>query len=97
MAGEFAKGGLQWKNHRGTYESFVSGYKTNISDTVDSIQVKMNNSTSTGFDYTLIARDVYQGNKVKVQTFKGTVRMVWDKGQWKIGYAESKKVSEYIE
>lgn len=85
------------KKRMGDYSSYVSGFKTTINSSVSELYLKSSDGSSFVFDYVLIARDSYPGNKVKTQTFRGVVRMVQINGTWYIGEAESKKIGEKIE
>lgn len=47
-------------------------------------------------DYTLDSKDKTEGNKILYQTFSGQVHMFKIDGEWKVGYSESKRISNYI-
>ena len=44
-----------------------------------------------------LEQDKVKGPKILVQYYEGEVHLFKNKGQWRIGYAESKKVSERYE
>ena len=81
----------------GDYNSYVSGFADTLSSEVSEIKLKSSENGVYTFDYTLTARDRYQNNRVKVQTFKGEVTMAKDKGRWYVRHAKSSKVNEKIE
>lgn len=85
------------RERRGDIDSYVAGYKDTISSEVSDMRLVSSNEDSCTFDYTLTARDRQQGNRVKVQTFKGQVTMAQDKGRWFIRNVDSKKVNERFE
>lgn len=85
------------KQRVGDFNSYASGFVDTISSEVSEITLRSSDDDSYTFDYTLNARDRYQGNRVKVQTFKGQVIMAKDEGQWYVRYAKSSKISEKIE
>lgn len=85
------------RDRMGSFDSYVSGFADTISSEVTELRQVSSDADSCTFDYTLTARDRVQGNRVKVQTFKGQVTMAKDKGRWFIRRAESKKVNEKIE
>ena len=80
----------------GDYNSYVAGFTDTISSEVSDIALVSSDGDAHTFDYTLTARDRYQG-RVKVQTFKGQVTMAKDNGRWYVRYAKSSKVNERIE
>lgn len=81
----------------GDFDSFVAGFANTISNEVSELNLVSSDEDSCTFDYTITARDRYQGGKVKVQTFRGQVTMAKDKGRWFIRHAKSNKVNESIE
>ena len=81
----------------GSFDSYAEGYTNTISSEVSDLRLISSDSDSYTFDYTLTARDRYQGNRVKVMTFKGQVTMAKDQKDWFIRQAQSKKVNERIE
>ena len=81
----------------GDYDSYAAGFADTISSEVSNLNLISSEDGAYTFDYTLTARDRYQGNKVKVQTFKGQVTMAKDKGRWYVRYAKSSKTGERIE
>ena len=81
----------------GDFDSYVAGFANTISSEVSDLNLVSSDEDSCTFDYTITARDGYQGGKIKVQTFKGQVTMAKDKGRWYIRIAKSDKVDERIE
>ena len=81
----------------GNFDSYVAGFKDTISSEVTDLRLVSSDEDVCTFDYTLTARDRYQGNKVKVATFKGQVTMAKDKGKWYVRHAKSDKVNERYE
>ena len=81
----------------GDFDSFVAGFSNTISSDVSELNLVSSDEDSCTFDYTITARDRYQGGKIKVQIFKGQVTMAKDKGRWFIRLAKSTKVNESIE
>ena len=85
------------RERRGDIDSYAAGYKDTISSEVSDMRLVSSDGDSRTFDYTLTARDRQQGNRVKVQTFKGQVTMAQDKGRWFIRNVDSKKINERFE
>lgn len=85
------------RERMGTPDSYAAGYTNTISSEVSDMRLISSDGDSYTFDYTLTARDRYQGNRVKVMTFKGQVTMAKDRGRWFIRHAKSDKVNERIE
>lgn len=81
----------------GDFDSYVKGFTDTISSEVTDMQLVSSDEDSRTFNYTLTARDRYQGNRVKVMTFKGQVVMAKDKGRWYVRNARSDKVNERYE
>ena len=81
----------------GDFDSYVTGFSNTISSEVSDLRLVSSDGDACTFDYTLTARDRYQGNKVKVAIFKGQVTMAKDKGKWYVRYAKSDKVNERYE
>lgn len=81
----------------GDFDSYAEGYANTISSEVTDLKLVSSDGDACTFNYTLTARDRYQGNRVKVQTFKGQVTMAKDKGHWFIRHAQSQKVNERFE
>lgn len=85
------------KERVGDFNSYISGYTTTISSTVEDLKlIERTNDTYT-YEYILVARDRWQENQVKVQKFKGEVKMFIFEGNAYIDFAKSKKIDEYIE
>ena len=80
----------------GDFDSYVEGFVNTISSEVVDMRLVSSDGDSCTFNYTLKARDRYQG-KVKVMTFEGQVTMAKDKGRWYVRRAQSSKVNEAIE
>ena len=78
----------------GDFDSFVAGFSNRISNEVSELNFVSSDEDSCPFDYTLKIRDRYNGNDVKVKTFKGQVTMAKDKGRWFIRYAKSDEVGK---
>ena len=81
----------------GSFENYVSGFANTISSEVTNLTLVSQETNSYTFEYTLTARDHYQGGRIKVQIFKGHVIMAEDNGNWYVQYAQSNKISERIE
>ena len=84
----------------GDFNSYAAGYATTISSEVTDMHLVSSNGNSCTFDYTLMARDRYRGNGVKVQIFSGQVTMTKYGeygGRWYVNYVVSNKVSERYE
>ncbi len=81
----------------GSFDSYVSGFSDTISSEVTDIKLVSSDENSCTFDYTLTARDRYQGNRIKVQIFKGQVVMIKDSGNWYIRQSQASKVNEKYE
>ena len=81
----------------GEFNSYVTGFENTISSEVSDLDLVSADSDSCTFNYTLTARDRYQGGKVKIQIFKGQVTLAKDNGKWFIRHAQSNKVNERIE
>ena len=81
----------------GDFDSYVAGFVDTLSSSVSDLTLVSSDEDSCTFDYTLTARDRYQGGRVKVQTFTGQVTLATDKGRWFIRHAKSAKVNERIE
>ena len=81
----------------GEFSSYVTGFENTISSEVSDLNLVSADNDSCTFNYTLTARDRYQGGKVKIQIYKGQVTLAKDKGKWFIRHAQSNKVNERIE
>ena len=81
----------------GDLKSYSAGYVDTISSSVDDLTLVSSADNSFTFNYRLVARDRYQGGKVKVQTFDGQVTLVKRDGRWMIDEARSKKIDEWID
>ena len=85
------------KQRVGDFNTYTAGFVDTISSEVSDMMLMSSDDDSYTFDYTLTARDRYQGNRVKVQIFKGQVTMAKDKGRWYVRHAKSSKVNESFE
>ena len=85
------------REYRGDFNSYAEGFANTISSEVTDINLVSHDEDSCTFDYTLTARDRYQGNKVKVLTFKGQVTLIKDDDRWFIQNARSNKINERLE
>lgn len=84
------------KERHGNFNDFVNGYKNTISSEVERLGVRSIDGKSVSIEYTLIARDRQNSDKVKIQTFRGEAILVYRDSRWFIDYAKSSKVSEHI-
>lgn len=80
----------------GTPSNFAAGYADTLESKVSNMKLTQTNQDEMVFDYVLEAKDRIDGNKILYQTFNGQVHMFKVNGQWKVGYSESKKISEMI-
>ena len=85
------------RDKMGSLDSYTAGFRDTISSEVTDLKLVSSDGDVCTFNYTLTARDRYQGNRVKVQTFKGQVTLAKDKGRWYIRSAQSNKVNERYE
>lgn len=85
------------RDRMGSYDSYVTGFKDTISSEVTDLKLVSSDEDTCTFNYTLTARDHYQGNRVKIQTFEGQVTMAKDDGRWYVREAKSSKVNERYE
>lgn len=85
------------KERHGTFKEFVKGYKNTVSSEVERLGVRSIDGKSVSIEYTLIARDRQNSDKVKIQTFRGEAILVYRDLRWFIDYAKSSKVSEHIQ
>ena len=85
------------REYVGDFDSYVNGFSNTISSEVSDIRLVSSDGDACTFDYTVTARDRYQGNRIKVATFKGQVTMAKDKGRWYVRNARSNKVDERFE
>ncbi|MBR1646572.1 MAG: hypothetical protein IJ685_07325 [Selenomonadaceae bacterium] len=85
------------KGKVGGFDSYSAGYSNTLSSEVSKLSTVNASDNSVTFNYKLTARDRIQGNKVKIQIFKGQVTLINFEGRWFIDYAKSSKVDEYLE
>lgn len=85
------------QRHMGDLSTYASGYKDTLNSSVDSLKVVSSSADKVTMNYRLIARDRYKGNRVKVQTFNGSVTVVKQGNIWKIDQMKSSKIDEKIE
>lgn len=88
---------LQRQNSFGSSSKLAEGYRTTLESKVTDITCKDIDGNEVVFEYELRAKDKTNGSRVLVQYFQGEVHMFKLKGEWHIGYAESKKTSEKYE
>ena len=88
---------LQRQNSFGSSSKLAEGYRTTLESTVIDIKCKDIDGNEVVFEYELRAKDKTKGSRILVQYFQGEVHMFKLKGEWHIGYAESKKTSEKYE
>ena len=88
---------LQRQNSFGSSSKLAEGYRTTLESTVIDITCKDIDGNEVVFEYELRAKDKTNGSRILVQYFQGEVHMFKLKGEWHIGYAESKKTSEKYE
>lgn len=84
------------KQRVGDFNSYVAGFSNTVSSEITDMRLVSSDADSSTFDYTLKARDRYQG-RIKVITFRGQVTMAKDKGRWYVRYAKSSKTDEWYE
>lgn len=75
----------------GDVSSFSKGFETTLSSNVSRLHVVSVYPTSITFAYELKAEDRGPGLSRQIQRFNGTVTMIVENGQWKIGDMEAKK------
>lgn len=85
------------QSNLGSSSKLVEQYRNTLESTVTDITCKDIDGNEVIFNYELRARDKVKGPKILVQYYEGEVHLFKNKGQWRIGYAESKKVSERYE
>lgn len=85
------------KSNLGSSSKLAESYRNTLESTVTDITCKDIDGNEVIFNYELRARDKVKGPKILVQYYEGEVHLFKNKGQWRIGYAESKKVSERYE
>lgn len=85
------------KSNLGSSSKLAEWYRNTLESTVTDITCKDIDGNEVIFNYELRARDKVKGPKILVQYYEGEVHLFKNKGQWRIGYAESKKVSERYE
>lgn len=75
----------------GDVSAFSKGFETTLSSNVSHLHVVSVYPTSITFAYELEAEDRGPGLSRQTQRFNGTVTMIVENGQWKIGDMEAKK------
>lgn len=75
----------------GDVSAFSKGFETTLSSNVSRLHVVSVYPTSITFAYELEAEDRGPGLSRQTQRFNGTVTMIVENGQWKIGDMEAKK------
>ncbi len=86
-----------WKQHFGGYPAFVSRFENLIDERVNYVLLRDSNANAVLFDYKVTTSDHYRESDVKERVLIGTVRLIWENGQWRIDQTESNKISEQIE
>lgn len=84
------------QTHMGSLNVYADGYKTTLSDEISNVQVTSNSGDEIAFSYILTARDKYDNNSVKEQTFICTALLSKKTGTWHIVNMSSKKQGEQI-
>ena len=84
------------QTHMGSLNDYADGYKTTLSDSISNVQVTSNSGDEIALSYTLTARDSYNGNSIKEQTFACTALLSKKTGSWHIVDMSAKKQGERI-
>lgn len=84
------------QTHMGSLNDYADGYKTTLSDSISNVQVTSNSGDEIALSYTLIARDSYNSNSIKEQTFACTALLSKKTGSWHIVDMSAKKQGERI-
>lgn len=84
------------QTHMGSLNDYADGYKTTLSDSISNVQVTSNSGDEIALSYTLTARDGYNGNSIKEQTFACTALLSKKTGSWHIVDMSAKKQGERI-
>ncbi|MBR2214671.1 MAG: hypothetical protein IJ849_02795 [Selenomonadaceae bacterium] len=78
-------------------DHFREGYRTTLSSVMDRVTVAQERDNEVVLYYHITARDRTDNGRTIIQGFDGTVTMIKEQGEWKIGPAESRKTSEHWE
>lgn len=84
------------QTHMGNLNDYADGYKTTLSDSISNVQVTSNSGDEIALSYILTARDSYNGNSIKEQTFACTALLSKKTGSWHIVDMSAKKQDERI-
>ncbi len=84
------------QTHMGSLNDYADGYKTTLSDSISNVQVTSNSGDEIALSYTLTARDSYNNNSIKEQTFACTALLSKKTGSWHIVDMSAKKQGERI-
>lgn len=84
------------QTHMGSLNDYADGYKTTLSDSISNVQVTSNSGDEIALSYTLTARDSYNSNSIKEQTFACTALLSKKTGSWHIVDMSAKKQGERI-
>lgn len=84
------------QTHMGSLNDYADGYKTTLSDSISNVQVTSNSGDEIALSYILTARDSYNGNSIKEQTFACTALLSKKTGSWHIVDMSAKKQGERI-
>ena len=84
------------QTHMGSLNDYADGYKTTLSDGISNVQVTSNSGDEIALSYTLTARDSYNSNSIKEQTFACTALLSKKTGSWHIVDMSAKKQGERI-
>lgn len=84
------------QTHMGNLNDYADGYKTTLSDSISNVQVTSNSGDEIALSYILTARDSYNGNSIKEQTFACTALLSKKTGSWHIVDMSAKKQGERI-
>ena len=84
------------QTHMGSLNDYADGYKTTLSDSISNVQVTSNSGDEIALSYTLTARDNYNSNSIKEQTFACTALLSKKTGSWHIVDMSAKKQGERI-
>ncbi|WP_407377673.1 hypothetical protein [Megamonas funiformis] len=84
------------QTHMGSLNDYADGYKTTLSDSISNVQVTSNSGDEIALSYTLTARDSYNSNSIKEQTFACIALLSKKTGSWHIVDMSAKKQGERI-
>ena len=84
------------QTHMGSLNDYADGYKTTLSDSISNVQVTSNSGDEIALSYTLTARDSYNSNSIKEQTFACTALLSKKTGSWHIVDMSAKNKANVI-